>query len=139
MKKHWLWLLALGLAACGQQLEIASDVALKHQDDAAFQRQIKLLQAERVKVSATAPSGTGPVVLTLEVLNPSSPPEQHPDTLKLRVRKLAHLLVADLASPDRYQVVNAQATFKSGGLFSLGSSSTSNSSQAFIYPIASLK
>lgn len=139
MKKHWLWLPALGLAACGQQLEIASEVALKHQYDAAFQQQIKRLQAEQVKISVTAPNGTGPTVLILEVLNPKSPPGQHPDTLKLRVRKLAHLLVADLASPDRYQVVNAQATFKSGGFFSSGSSPNTSSSQAFIYPIASLK
>jgi len=134
MKKQWWWLLAAGLTACGQQLNVASDVALKHEHDAGFQQQVKLLQAEQVKVSAAAPSGGGPAVLTLEVLNPSNQPV-HPDSLKLRMRKLARLLVADLAQPGQYQVVNAQATFKQG-LFARGSST---SSQAVIYPIASLR
>ena len=138
MKNKWLWLLALGLTACGQQVEVASDVALKHQHDAAFQRQVQLLQAEQVRVSATAAGKAGPAILMLDVLNPQNQPE-NPDSLKQRVHKLAHLLVADLASPERYQVVNAQATFKHGGLFSMDSKATSTSSQAFIYPTASLK
>ena len=135
MKNNWLWLLAIGLVACGKPLDIASEVALKHQHDAAFQQQVKLLQAERVKVSATAAAGKAPAVLIVEVLNPSHQPE-NPDSLKQRVRKLAHLLVVDLASPDQYQVVNAQATFKQS-MFSLGGGQSS--SQAFIYPIASLR
>ncbi|MGI4864102.1 MAG: hypothetical protein ACRYFZ_09280 [Janthinobacterium lividum] len=135
MKNNWLWLLAFSLAACGKPLDIASDVALKHQHDAAFQQQVKLLQAEQVKVSATAAGKAGPAVLMLNVLNPSHQPE-NPDSLKQRVRKLAHLLVIDLASPDHYQVVNAQATFKQSR-FSLGGGQSS--SQAFIYPTASLR
>ena len=138
MKKNWLWLLTLELVACGKPLEIASDVTLKHQYDAAFQRQVQLLQAEQVRVSATAAGKAGPSILMLDVLNPQNQPE-NPDSLKQRVRKLAHLLVADLASPERYQVVNAQATFKHGGLFSMDSKSNTTSSQAFIYPTASLK
>ncbi len=132
-----IWsLLLLGsvVAGCGKQVEVASDIALKHQHDAAIQRQVELLQAEQLKVSATA-GGTGPAVLNLEVLNPLDLPEQHPDTLKQRMRKLAYLVVADLGSPARYQVVNVQATFKHGIL----SQDNSTSSQAFIYPIASLK
>lgn len=134
MKKHWLWLLSMELVACGQPLEIAPSVALKHQHDASFQRQVHLLQAEQVRVSATAPGAAGPAVLTLEVINPRNQPA-HPDTLKLRIHKLAHLLVADLASPAQYQIVNAQATFKYG-IFPLSSTS---SAQAFIYPAASLR
>ena len=136
MKTLKIWSLCLlsGLAtSCGKQLDIASDVALKHQNGAALQQQIELLHAEQVKVSAAGTSG--PVVLSLEVINPYDTAEQQPDTLKQRMRKLAHLLVADLASPDRYQVVNTQATFKHG-LFSQGGST---SSQAFIYSIASLR
>jgi len=132
MSKHWGWLLAMGLAGCGQQVEIAPEVALKHQHDAGFRQQVQLLQAEQVKVSASA---TGPGVLTLEVINPKTSPEQQPDTLKQRVRKLAHLLVADLAAPARYQAVNAQATFKRG-LFSPGERANS---QMFIYSTASLR
>jgi hypothetical protein len=133
MRKKWLWLLAAGLTACGQPLEIASDVALKHQYDAAFQQQVQLLQAKRVRVSAAAATGgAGLAVLTLEVLNPATQP---PDTLKQRVHKLAHLLVLDLASPGQYQAVNALATFKPG-FFSPGGTS---SSQAFIYSTASLR
>jgi hypothetical protein len=133
MRKKWLWLLAAGLTACGQTLEIASDVALKHQYDAAFQQQVQLLQAKRVRVSAAAATGgAGLAVLTLEVLNPATQP---PDTLKQRVHKLAHLLVLDLASPGQYQAVNALATFKPG-FFSPGGTS---SSQAFIYSTASLR
>lgn len=139
MKALKIWSLCLlsGLAtSCGKQLEIASDVALKHQNGSALQRQIELLQAEQVKVSAAPAAGTaGPVVLTLEVVNPYESAEQHPDTLKQRMRKLAHLLVTDLASPERYQVVSAQATFK----HNLLSRDNSTSSQAFIYPIASLR
>jgi hypothetical protein len=137
MKASRLWLLLLlgsMVAGCGKQVEIASDVAVKHQYDAVLQRQVELLQAEQVKVSATA-DGTGPAVLSLEVLNPLNSPEQHPDTLKQRVRKLAHLLVIDLKKPNDYQVVNAQATFKHGFF----SPDNSSSSQAFIYPLASLK
>ena len=134
MRKNWVWLLAFGLSACGQQLEIAPDVALKHQYDAAFQQQVKVLQAEQVKVLSTK-AGAGPAVLAIEVLNPHSPPEQHPDTLKQRMHKLAHLLAADLANPASYQVLNAQATFKKG----LFSRDNSTSSQAFIYPITSLR
>jgi hypothetical protein len=129
MKASRLWLLLLlgsMVAGCGKQVEIASDAAL--------QRQVELLQAEQVKVSATA-GGTGPAVLSLEVLNPLNSPEQHPDTLKQRVRKLAHLLVIDLKKPNDYQVVNAQVTFKHGFF----SPDNSSSSQAFIYPLASLK
>lgn len=134
----WCWgLLGGALAGCGQPLEVAPDVALKHQYDAAFRRQTQLLQAEQVKVSvvAAAPGGPALPVLTLEVLISRNAPEQHPDTLKQRVRKLAHLLVADLTSPDRYQAVNAQATF-SHGLFSMGEQPVS---QAFIYSTASLR
>jgi hypothetical protein len=134
--KTWsLCLLGVVAASCGKQLDIASGVALKHQNGAALQQQIELLQAEQVKVSATAPAGAAPVVLTLEVINPYDTSAQQPDTLKQRMRKLAHLLVTDLASPDRYQVVSAQATFKSGFF----SKSNQSSSQAFIYPIASLR
>ena len=128
--------LALVLTACGPQLEIAPGVALTQQHQAAFRQQVKRLQAEQVQVSATAasgPAGTG--VLTLEVINPHHPPEQHPDTLKQQLRKLACLLVLDLASPAGYQAVSAQATFRRS-LFSPGNSS---SSQTFIYPIGSLK
>jgi hypothetical protein len=134
MRKNWVWLLALGLSACGQQLEIASDVTLKHQYDAAFRHQVQVLQAEQVKVSSTK-VGAGPAVLAIEVLNPHTSPEQHPDTLKQRMHKLAHLLAADLANPSSYQVLNAQATFKKG----LFSRDNSTSSQAFIYPITSLR
>jgi hypothetical protein len=133
MKKYCWGLLALGLGACGRQLDVASDVALKHQHDAALQRQIELLEAEQVKVSATA-SGTGPAVLSLNVINPLGSAEQ-PDTLKQRMRQLARLLVSDLKKPADYQVVNAQASFKPGLL----SKYKNASSLAFIYPIASLK
>jgi hypothetical protein len=133
-KQWWLGLLAMGLSACGQQLEIAPDVALTQQHRAAFQQQAERLQAEQVKVSATAVSGSAPGILTLEVINPRSSPEQHPDTLKQRMRKLAHLLVLDLASPSSYQAVSAQATFRRSVL----SPGNSASSQTFIYPIASL-
>jgi len=132
MRKYW-WLLTLGLAACGKQVEIASDVAVGHKYDAALQRQVELLQAEQVKVSATT-AGTGPAVLNLEVINPQNQPTE-PDSLKQRMRKLARLVVADLGSPARYQVVNAQATFKPGFL----AKDKNTSSQAFIYPLASLK
>ena len=136
MKKHWwVGLLAVGLTACGPQLEIAPGVALTQQHQAAFQQQLQLLQAEQVKVSAMAGSGPGPAVLTLEVINPHSPPEQHPDTLKQQMRKLAHLLVLDLASPAGYQAVSAQATFRR----SLLSPGNASSSQSFIYPLGSLK
>jgi hypothetical protein len=138
MKKHWWWPLLAGLTACGGQVEVASDVVLRHPHDASFQQQVQLLQAEQVKVSATAASGATPQglgVLTLEVINPHSSPEQHPDTLKQRMRKLAHLLVADLASPAGYQAVSAQATFRR----SLLSPGNSSSSQTFIYPMASLR
>jgi hypothetical protein len=133
MKKYW-WLLTLGLAACGKQVEIAPDIALKHQHGAALQRQVELLQAEQIKVSAPAAAAAGLAVLNLEVVNPQNQPAQ-PDSLKQRMRKLAHLLVADLATPARYQVVNAQATFKPGFL----AKDKNTSSQAFIYPLASLK
>jgi hypothetical protein len=133
-KQWWLGLLAGGLTACGPQLEVAPGVALTQQHKAAFQRQVELLQAEQVKVSATAPT-SGKAVLSLEVVNPHNPPEQHPDTLKQRMRKLAHVLVIDLASPDGYQAVSAQATFRR----SLLSPGNSSSSQSFIYPTASLK
>ena len=131
-----MWLLLLGgaVAACGKQVEVASDVAIRHRHDPAIQRQIELLQAEQLKVSATA-AGTGPAVLNLEVLNPQAAPEQNPDTLKQRVRKLAHLVVIDLKQPNEYQVVNAQATFKPGFL----AKDKNTSSQAFIYPLAGLK
>jgi hypothetical protein len=138
MRKYlWAGLLASGLAACGQQLEIAPGVALTQQHRAAFQQQARLLQAEQVKISAT-PGSTGlagSAILTLEVVNPYTTPEQHPDTLKQRMRKLAHLLVADLASPAGYQAVSAQATFRR----SFSSPGNSSSSQTFIYPLASLK
>ena len=133
MKFCALALLGSLAAGCGKQFDVASDVALKHQNGAAVQHQIELLQAEQVKVSAAA-AGTGPAVLNLEVLNPQNPAAQ-PDTLKQRMRKLARLVVADLASPARYQVVNAQATFKPGFL----AKDKNASSLAFIYPLASLK
>jgi hypothetical protein len=137
MKKHWC-LLAMGLTACGQQVEIAPGVALTQQYRAAFQQQVQVLQAERVRVAATPATGTGPAqvgILTLEVLNPQVTAEQHPDTLKQRMRKLAHLLVVGLASPASYQAVSAQALFKR----SIRSPRATAGSQAFIYPLASLK
>ena len=136
MKKYaWLALLALGLTACGPQLEIAPGVALTQQHRTAFEQQAQLLGAEQVNVSATGAGGTAPAVLTLEVINPHGSPEQQPDSLKQRMRKLAHLLVADLASPAGYQAVSAQATFRR----SLRSPRNASSSQTFIYPLTSLK
>ena len=136
MKKYvWLGLLAGGLTACGPQTEIASDVALTSQHKAAFEQQVQLLGAEQVNVSSTKAQGTAPAVLSLEVINPHSSPEQQPDSLKQRMRKLAHLLVADLASPAGYQAVSAQATFRR----SLRSPRNASSSQTFIYPLASLR
>ncbi|RZK55482.1 MAG: hypothetical protein EOO59_10535 [Hymenobacter sp.] len=136
-KIWYLSFLVGALAGCGgKPLQIAPDVALKHQYDAAFQRQAQLLQAEQVKVStAAAAGGAKPAVLMLEVIIPRNTPEQRPDTLKQQVHKLAHLLVADLASPDRYQAINAQTTF-SHGLFAMGHQPVA---QVFIYSTASLR
>lgn len=136
MKTYW-WLagLAVGLTACGSQVDVAPNVALTQQHKAAVERQAQLLGAERVKVSATEASGAVPAVLTLEVINPHGSPEQTPDSLKQRLRKLAQLLVADLASPASYPVVSAQATFRR----SLRSPTNGSSSQTFIYPTASLR
>ncbi len=130
----WLLLLGSAVASCVKQVEVASGVAIRHQHDAAIQRQVELLQAEQLKVSAPA-AGSGPAVLSLEVLNPQAAPEQQPDTLKQRMRQLARLLVSDLKNPADYQVVNAQATFKPGLL----AKDKNTSSLAFIYPLASLK
>jgi len=138
MSKQWGWLLALGLAGCSQQVEVAPEIALKHHYDASFRQQVQLLGAEQVRVSASpVAAGGGPAVLTLEVRNPQGTPQQTPDTLRQRVHKLAHLLVADLASPDRYQAVNVQASFK-GSRFSLATSSDAQM-QMFIYSTASLR
>lgn len=131
----WLGLLAAGLTACGSQIEIAPSVALTQQHRTAFERQAQLLHAEQVKVAATEASAGAPAVLTLEVINPTGSPEQQPDSLRQRMRKLAHLLVADLAQPASYQAVSAQATFRR----SLTSPRNGSSSQSFIYPLASLK
>lgn len=136
MKKLPLAFLAAGLTACQEHVQIAPEVALKHQLDAAFQRQVQLLQAQQVQVS-TMPAGAGsPAVLRLVVRNPQHQPEQ-PDTLRQRVRKLAHLLVADLADPGRYQVVNAEVQVKRG-TFTLGNSDN-DSSQSFIYLASTLR
>lgn len=131
----WLGLLAAGLTACGSQVEIAPGVALTQQHRAAFEQQAQLLRAEQVNVAATEASGGAPAVLTLEVVNPASSPEQQPDSLKQRMHKLAHLLVIDLAQPATYQAVSAQATFRR----SLTSPRNASSSQTFIYPLASLQ
>ncbi|GAB3635405.1 hypothetical protein GCM10027422_09950 [Hymenobacter arcticus] len=138
--KIWrLGLLSMVVAGCGRQLDVAPEIPLKHKYDAAMQRQIELLQAEQVRVMATAATPGGPAlpVLTLEVINPQPAPEQQPDTLKQRMHKLAHLLVADLARPGQYQAISAQATFKTS--FFSRSSGASASSQVFIYSIASLR
>jgi len=137
MRKPW-GLLAIGLAACSQQVEIAPGVALTQQHRAAFEQQVRALHAEQVWVSATPAGGGRPNtagILTLEVINPQVTAEQHPDTLKQRMRKLAHLLVVDLASPASYQAVSAQAIFKR----SIRSPRATVGSQAFIYPLGSLR
>lgn len=136
MKTYWwLGLLAVGLTACGSPVEVAPGVALTQQHRAAFEQQAQLLRAEQVKIAATAASGSAPAVLTLEVINPAGSPEQQPDSLKQRMRKLAHLLVADLTQPAHYQAVSAQATFRR----SLRSPRNASSSQTFIYPLTSLQ
>ena len=136
MKKYW-WpaLLAAVLTACGSPVEIAPNVVLTQQHKAAFEQQAQLLRAEQVNIAATEASGSTPAVLTLEVINPAGSPEQQPDSLKQRMRKLAHLLVADLSQPAHYEAVSAQATFRR----SLRSPRNASSSQTFIYPLASLK
>ena len=133
MKKKWLWLLG-GLVACGGPLQFSPDVALLHQHDAALQRQVARLQAKHVKLSAApaGPAGAKLTMLSLEVLNPEDQPE-HPDTLRQRVRQLAHLVAADLVQPDRYQVMNVQVIFRKG-IFDANTSSLS-----FIYPLAGLR
>lgn len=136
MKRAGIWLLAGLVAACTKPAEQLTDVQLQHQHDAAYQRQVQLLQAEEVSLGAAHPveSGVGFYVLHVQVLNPKNQPEV-PDTLRQRVRRLAQVVVADLASPDQFKAVSVQVTYKKG-LFSLGSNSAS---QTFIYPLASLK
>ena len=135
MNKHWLWLLG-GLGACQEPLQLAPEVALNHQHDAAVQQQVQRLQTKHVKLSAAPVGAQGaPIsVLQLEVLNPQDQPEQ-PDTLRQRVRKLAQLLVTDLTYPDRYKVMNVQVIFRKGPF----SPSSSVRSLSFIYPVASLR
>ena len=109
MKKTWRWLLLAGLAGCGKQIDLSSDVALTHQHDAAFRQQVQQLGAGRVRLT-TAPASPGaatPQLLMLEVsdLREKSP---QPDTLRQRIHKLAHLLALDVAHPERYQAVAVQ-------------------------------
>ncbi|MGI4834903.1 MAG: hypothetical protein ACRYFK_15725 [Janthinobacterium lividum] len=135
MSKNWLWLLG-SLGACGGPLQLTPEVALNHQHDAALQQQVQRLQAKQVKLSVApaAAKGAPITVLNLEVLNPQDQLE-HPDTLRQRVRKLAHLLAADLTQPDRYKVMNVQVVFRKGPF----SPSTSIRLLSFIYPVAGLR
>lgn len=127
-------LLGGALAACSPQRPVPADVRLLHQHDQAYQRQVQRLQAQAVNFSTTR-VGEGSAafsVLNLEVLNPQELPEQ-PDTLRQRVRQLAHLVALDLADPAQFKAMNVRVENKHGYLFA-----TTNS-QSFIYPLASLR
>lgn len=132
MKRNWLWLLAGGLAACGGQVQVAPEVVLKHQQDAALQRQVQQLQASQVKVAASPASSAGPAVLSLVVTGPRNQPGR-PDTLRQRVRKLAHLVAVDLAQPEKYQAMSVEVITRKGFF------DKNPTSQSFIYPLGSLR
>lgn len=132
MNRNWLWLLASGLAACGGQVQVSPEVALKHQQDAALQRQVQQLQASQVKVAATPASPAGPAVLSLVVTAPHGQPGR-PDTLRQRVRKLAHLVAVDLAQPEKYQAMSVEVVTRKGFF------DKNPTSQSFIYPLGSLR
>lgn len=139
MKNILRWgVLGGAVAACSQQRPLPPEMHLKQPLGPAYQQQVQLLQAEAVNFSTTrlAQGDSTLTVLNLEVLNPRNQLEQA-DTLRARVRKLAHLVVADLASPGAYQVVNARVLFKPGWLsFAKGDDQVS---QSFIYPVARLR
>jgi hypothetical protein len=132
MRNNWLWLLAGVLAACGGRGQlVADDVALRHQHDAAVARQAQLLQAGALKLTA-GQAGALPTLLRLELTMPRDLAPQ-PDTLHQRVRRLAQLVVADLAEPTKYQVISVQVTGSTGYF------DKEKTSQSFLYPLNSLR
>jgi hypothetical protein len=136
MKRAGLWLLGGLVTACSQPGGQLAEVPLKHQHDAAYEQQVQLLQADKVTLGSAHPveSGLDFYVLHVQVLNPKNQPEVS-DSLRQRVRRLARIVVADLANPSQYRAVNVDVNYKKG-LFSFGNT---NASQSFIYPLASLQ
>lgn len=124
------------VAACGQRGEQLAEVPLKHQYDAAYERQVQLLQADKVTLGAAHPveGGVDFYVLRLQIVNPKDESNSS-DTLRQRVRRLARVVVADLAKPSQYRAVAVDVVYKKG-IFSVGNT---NASQSFIYPLASLQ
>lgn len=130
-----LWLLAAGLASCGGKvgIEVPPEVALKHQYEAAFQRQAQLLQARRLKLSVMAggANATQQKVLVLDV--DGLPSQLPPDTLRQQVHKLAHLLAVDLTRPQDYNALNVRVS-ENTGFFK-----PDVHNQSFIYSLSNLR
>lgn len=120
MRRKWLWLLAIGLsaglaawlAARSVRLDLAPEVALTHQHEAAFRQQARRLGAGSVKLSVWAahPDSTAALPgLLLEIDELRDEPLD--DSLPRQVRKLARLLAVDVVYPRRYDKVGVEVHF----------------------------
>jgi hypothetical protein len=131
-----LGLLSEAVAGCGGGLKMPPAMKMRHQYDNAYRQQEKLLNAEEVNVSVhrTQVAVDSAINrLDLLVFNPKDL-SAAPDSVRRRARKLAHLVVADLANPQDYQVMTVTIAEKHDYFIA----QTSNR-QTITYSIANLK
>ncbi|MDJ0364254.1 hypothetical protein QMK33_03765 [Hymenobacter sp. H14-R3] len=136
LKIGWLCLLSGVVAGCGQQVKMPPMMQVTHRYDKAFQQQESLLNAEKVEWSVHRTQIAADSAISridLVVLNPKGLPAT-PDSVVKQTHKLAHLLVANLSSPQDYQVMTVTIATQQRGIIV-----QNTNARTITYSIASLK
>jgi hypothetical protein len=131
-----LGLCSIGFCACSfDQLKTPPTPEFKHQHEAAYAAQVKLLSPEEFSINGSAETfnDTTHTYLNVFVHNPQNQPEAEA-MLAERVKKLAHLLVIDLKNPDDFEAVSIRVQTDHDYLVA----QTMNA-RNFLYPLDSLK
>lgn len=105
-----LVLLSIGSGSCRfDQLKTPPTPEFKHQHEAAYAAQVKLLNPEELTINGSSETVNDTTHTYLEVFvhNPQGQPDAEA-ILAERVKQLAHLLVADLKNPAEFEAVSVR-------------------------------
>lgn len=131
-----LVLLSMGTSACGAgQLQMPPEAEFKHQHDAAYAAQVKLLKPEELSITSVSENSNDTLHTYLEVfVHNADYQAKDPALLEPQVKKLARLLVLDLKNPADFELVTIRLQTDHDYILA-----QTTDARTFRYPVDSLK